>query len=301
MKADLHCHTNVSDCSFSINEILELALQEDVRYLAITNHDTTKGLKEMIINGERFGIEIIPGIEISAYDFKRQTRVHILGYFIEQAHSAIQEICNPLLEARHQASYIMVQRLIQAGYVISWEQVMNLAAGGTGVYKQHIMHALIENGYTDTIYGELYKELFSRGLNGTAPGIAFVPLEYVDARLAIKAIEQAGGVSVLAHPGQYHNFDAIPELVEAGLKGIEVWHPLHGPNEEEKAKQYAVEYGLVMTGGSDFHGYYGEKEIRLGSKSPGVEAVEALKERRNKNFNNKGADTYAAYSQSSKK
>lgn len=276
MKVDLHCHTDVSDCSLSFEEILELAWREKVSYLAITNHDTTKGLEEMVVLGKGKGIEIIPGIEISAFDFNRNRRVHILGYFIEPGHSALKELCDPLLENRHRASYLMVQNLINRGYSITWEQVNKYAEGGTGVYKQHIMHALMENGYTDSIYGDLYKKLFSRGQNGQAHGIAYVPMKYIDARLAIIAIIQAGGVPVLAHPGQYKSFEAVPELVEAGLQGIEVYHPLHGTADEARAKLYAADYDLVMTGGTDFHGFYGEKEVVIGSKNPGIRAIEGL-------------------------
>ncbi|MFM1652177.1 PHP domain-containing protein [Brevibacillus sp. B_LB10_24] len=280
MKVELHCHTTVSDGSFTFDEVLDMALKEDVGCLAVTNHDTTKGLDEMMILGKERGIEIIPGIEVSAYDFIRKTRVHILGYFIEPGHSALTSLCRPLLDKRQQASLAMIHNLVEAGYTITLEQVMKFAEGGTGIYKQHIMHALIEQGYTTAIYGELYKKLFSRGQNGEQPGIAFIPMEYVDAKSAIQAIRAAGGVPVLAHPGQYHNFDAIPELVESGLQGIEAWHPLHGPDDEVKAQEYAMEYDLVVTGGSDFHGFYGEKDVLLGSKSPGMACVNELKERK---------------------
>ncbi|OIK15123.1 phosphatase [Bacillus sp. MUM 116] len=280
MKVDLHCHTNISDCSFSFEEILELASREKVKHLSITNHDTTNGLDEMVVVGKAYGIEIIPGIEISAYDFNRNRKVHVLGYFIDPGHSALKDLCDPLVVKRHLASYLSVQYLITDGYFISWEQVKKYAEGGTGVFKQHIMHALIENGYTDSIYGDLYKKLFSSGQNGESPGKAFVPLKYVDARLAVKAIIKAGGVPVLAHPGQYNSFEFIPKLVEAGLQGIEVWHPLHGDEKEAKAKLYAEDFNLIMTGGTDFHGFYGEKEVTIGSKSPGIQAVEGLLERR---------------------
>lgn len=282
MKAELHCHTNVSDCPLSIDEVLNLAVANDVSYLAITNHDTTKGLEEAIKKGKKYGVEVIPGIEISGYDFERGRRVHILGYFVEPGHKAIEALCEPLIEKRHKLSYEMVQRLAEAGYSISWERCLELAHGGTGVYKQHIMAALIEAGYTDSIYGPLYKKLFSRGQNGEAPGLAFIPMEYVDAKLAVKAIMEAGGVPVLAHPGQYGNFEMVPELAEAGLQGIEVWHPLHNRQHEDMARMLAVKYGLIMTGGSDFHGEYGEKPVVLGSRSPGVERVHELAARRKK-------------------
>ncbi|WP_211745649.1 PHP domain-containing protein [Paenibacillus sp. Marseille-Q4541] len=278
MKVELHCHTNLSDGSCSFTEVLELAAQEHISHLAITNHDTTVGLGEMVNQGKESGIEIIPGIEISAYDFVRNRRVHILGYEIEPGNKAIADLCDPLIQQRHEGCQRAVETLIQAGYDITWEQVMKYAEGGTGVYKQHIMHALIEEGYTDSFYGDLYKTLFSRGRDGETAGLAYTPMEYVDAERAITAIIAAGGVPVLAHPGQYESFEFVPELTSYGLQGIEMLHPLHGPQDEQRAARLAKEYNLFVTGGSDFHGSYGEKEVKLGSRSPGIDAVNAIRE-----------------------
>ncbi len=257
-------------------------MNENIGVLAVTNHDTTKGLVAMLERGRELGLDMIPGIEISAYDMERGKRVHILGYFIEPGHPALEQLCTPMIHKRHEASRVMVERLIEAGYSISWDQVLRYADGGTGVYKQHIMHALIDNGYAKSIYGELYKKLFSRGGNGEEPGMAYVRLDYLHARDAIEAVIQAGGVPVLAHPGQYGNFEYVRELVGMGLQGIEVWHSLHNADDEERAMEFARRYDLVMTGGSDFHGFYGEKEVRLGSKDPGISCVEELKKRRPK-------------------
>lgn len=275
---DLHCHTKVSDNTLTIREVIELARNRGVTHLAITDHDTTKGVAEACQIGLELGVEIIPGIEISAYDFKRKTRAHILGLFVEPGHSALEKLCDPMVKKRHQASLEMIDKIIEAGYQITREQVERFAEGGTGIYKQHIMHALLENGYTDRIYGDLYKTLFSRGEKDGQPGIAYVPLEYVDATSAIQAIRRAGGIAVLAHPGQFNNYEAVPEWVSTGLQGIEVYHPSHDWIEEEKARSLAENYGLVITGGSDFHGFYGDHPYELGEKSPGVESVMALKE-----------------------
>ncbi|MFO1446479.1 PHP domain-containing protein [Bacillus sp. Bva_UNVM-123] len=282
MKIELHCHTRISDGSSTFMEILELAMEQRVTHIAITNHDTTKDLKEMMEIGKASGIEIIPSIEISGYDFKRNRKVHILGYFIEPDHKALHHLCDPFAQKRHSASREMVYRLIEAGYRITWDRCLAIAEGSTGVFKQHIMLALMEAGYTESIYGELYKKLFNRGGNGEQPGLALIPIEYIDAHLAVKAIINAGGVPVLAHPGQYGNFEIVPELVELGLQGIEVWHPLHTKDDELTAIQSAKQYRLIMTGGSDFHGTYGEHAVLLGSKSPGIECLNALKARKEK-------------------
>lgn len=162
MIVDLHCHTNISDNSLTIEDVISKAKESGITHLGITDHDTTVGLRETQRIGQRVGVEIIPGIEISAYDFKHNTRAHILGYYLEPEHPAIEQLCGPLREARHNASFKMVEKLIEAGYSISWEQVQKYA-GATGVYKQHIMHALIDQGYCNKIYSPLYTELFSRG------------------------------------------------------------------------------------------------------------------------------------------
>ncbi|WP_078381919.1 PHP domain-containing protein [Sutcliffiella halmapala] len=276
---DLHCHTKISDNSFTIEEVITLAKVNGVTHLAITDHDTTLGLDYAMLLGKKLGIEIIPGIEISAYDYKRQTRAHILGYFVTPGHQAIYQLCQPMIERRQQASINMVIKIMSAGYEITWDEVEQFAQGGTGVYKQHIMHALLEKGYTDRIYGDLYKKLFSRGSETEPKGIAFEAIEYIDVFDAIKAIRAAGGVPVLAHPGQFNNFEAVQDWVEVGLEGIEVKHPLHQEAEERKASNLAKKYNLVQTGGSDFHGFYGERETRLGSKSMGEGCLEMLKKR----------------------
>jgi predicted metal-dependent phosphoesterase TrpH len=278
---DLHCHTNISDNSLSIEEVITLAKANGVKHLSITDHDTTKGLFQAIQIGESLGVEIIPGIEISAYDYQRNRRAHILGLYITPEHPSIKQLCDPLVAKRHEASWQMVSRIQAAGYDITWEEVLALCEGGTGVYKQHIMHALLNKGYTDGIYGDLYKKLFKRGDATGEKGLAFIPIDYIDVLDAIRVIREAGGVPILAHPGQFNNFSAVNEWVQAGLEGIEVLHPLHDTEDEYKARTLAERWNLIQTGGSDFHGFYGEAATEIGSKSIGYEHFNQLIERKN--------------------
>lgn len=273
---DLHCHTNQSDGSLSAEDVIHLAKQEGITHLAITDHDTTKGLKEAVETGSRLGVEIVPGIEISAFDYKRNRRMHILGFFVGPGHQALEKFCAPLTEQRHDASCQAVKRIVEAGYDITWEQVEKYAEGGTGVYKQHIMHALMDRGYCDGIYCSLYKKLFSRG-NGNEKGIAYIEIEYADALAAIRAVRSAGGIAVLAHPGQLGNFEAVPELAASGLQGIEVFHPSHHKDDVLQSLAFASRYRLAVTGGSDFHGFYGETVQNPGCTELGVNAVHKLK------------------------
>lgn len=280
MIADMHCHTRISDNSFTIAEVIAIAKRQGVTHLAITDHDTTAGLEEAAALGAEHDVVIIPGIEITAYDYKRQVKAHILGYFVESGHFAIEELCKPVRERRHEASYVMVKKLIEMGYDLTWEEVKRYASGGTGVYKQHIMHALIDKGYCSDIYSPLYKKLFNSGENDSPAGGAYVPIEYVDAADAIRTIRSAGGVPVLAHPGQFGNFEAVLEWVEIGLEGIEVKHPLHSRDDEERAEALGQLYGLVCTGGSDFHGFYGHASHMLGGWNPGIACVDRLRDRK---------------------
>lgn len=273
---DLHCHSNISDGSCSLTELIQLAKLKGITHLAITDHDTTKGIQESIAIGREVGVEIIPGLEISAYDYKRDRKAHILGYFIEPGHEAITKLCDPLVQERHENSFKMTETIRQAGYDISWDEVLAYAQAGTGVYKQHIMQVLIDKGYTNEIYGDLYDKLF-----GKDGGIAYFPLRYINAIDAIQAIKAADGLAVLAHPGQYNNFAAIDEWINVGLDGIEVIHPLHTPDDEKLAISYAKKYNLIETGGSDFHGSYGP--FQLGSKDAGLDRLNMLFDRYEKN------------------
>lgn len=273
---DLHVHTKISDNSLTAEEVIKSAKEKGVTCFAITDHDTTKGLREAIDYGNKSGVGIIPGIEISAYDYKRNKRAHILGLYIEPGHPALDYLCASLTESRNRASREMVSRLFAAGYDITWEEVQKYAEGGNGVYKQHIMHALLDNGYCESIYCELYKKLFRRGSGNEPQGLAHIPLEYIDARAAIRAVREAGGIAVLAHPGQLNNYDAIDEWVELGLEGIEVFHPSHSKEDINMSLKYAQKCNLVITGGSDFHGFYGEIPVELGCRELEVECIQKL-------------------------
>jgi predicted metal-dependent phosphoesterase TrpH len=277
---DLHVHTNISDGSFTIGEIIWLARKKGITHLAVTDHDTTKGLPEAMELGERMGVKIIPGIEISAYDHKRKKRVHILGLNVEDGHPALDSLCAPLAENRNEASRAMVSRLVAAGYDLSWQEVEKYA-GGTGVYKQHIMHALLDKGYCRSIYGDLYQKLFNRGNEKEAPGIAFMPLTYVDVLKAISAVKVAGGIPVLAHPGYYANFEGVAEWIEYGLAGIEAFHPSHSEKDCRLALRYADTYGLLVSGGSDFHGFYDEIPVELGCRELSENLIALLRSKKN--------------------
>lgn len=253
MKVDLHVHTNVSDGSDSIEETIQTAKCNDVKYIGIVNHDTVEGLEEAIEKGREEGIKIIPGIEISAYDYKRNKKVHILGYNFNLNAKNIKVLCNPTLERRNKNSLRQINILRENNFDITLEDVMEKAKYSTCIYKQHIMAVLMDKGYCSEIYSDLYYKLFKNG------GICAGDIEYVDAFMAMEVIKRDGGKAVLAHPGQLDSYEIMKDLWAEGLDGIELYHEDHKPEDLIRILEFAVTHQVILTGGSDYHGQYGEK------------------------------------------
>lgn len=251
MRADLHVHTNISDGFYDFERTIILAKARGVTHLAITNHDTIKGLEEAIVEGEKQGVTIIPGIEISACDLQSRKKVHLLGYCLDLNGLNIKKLCDPILEKRKANSLWQLDSIIKAGFKIDVEKIYERSKNSGVIYKQHIMAELVDGNYMDDIYKNLYKELFKGG------GICDKDIEYVDMIEAVKAIKADHGLAVLAHPGQLDSYDFIKALVNAGLDGIELNHVYHKPADRLKIMEYSNKYNLILTGGSDFHGPYG--------------------------------------------
>jgi phosphoribosyl 1,2-cyclic phosphate 1,2-diphosphodiesterase len=279
MKADLHCHSRVSDGSMEIRDMVALAKRIGIEALAIADHDTVEGLGEVKKAGQDYGISIIPGIEISAYDYERMRKAHVLGFLMDDPGQAA-EVCRPMIRQRQENAKWIVETLGAAGYPITWEFAQKTAYGSTNVYKQHIMHALMHLGYASAIHNGLYQELFAKPVNGNPGGIAYREIAYIDAAAAVRAIKQAGGVAVLAHPAGYNNMELVPELIEYGLDGLEAWHPSHNNDDIRQIIAAAKKYGLILTGGSDFHGMYEGKPNSLGSCYTNEEWMQRLYERK---------------------
>lgn len=270
MSADLHCHTRLSDGSLGIEELILLAQKSGIDTIAITDHDCLAGTVRGKIIGERHGINVIPGVELSAYDQEHGKRVHILCYLAENP-DRLEGLCKKTSLSRRKASQLMMVKTAQR-YPIWSDLVIKCAAGSTNIYKQHIMHALMECGYTTSIFGDLYDELFS----SKSPDNILVTPSFPKPIEVIDAIHEAGGIAVLAHPGFYDNFDIIDELIEHELDGLEVWHPENSEEQTEELIKIAKKNNLLMTGGSDFHGMYSAKVTHLGEYVTPDENLTAL-------------------------
>ena len=159
MIGDLHCHTTLSDGSLGIEDIIVQAKRTGVDFISITDHDTMSSISRAKVLGERYGIQTIPGVELSAWDKTRNRKVHILCY-APQKPDRLEGICIKACEIRKQCAKEMLQNVMER-YPISAESVMKHAMGSKSIFKQHIMHALIDYGYTTHFYGRLNNELFN--------------------------------------------------------------------------------------------------------------------------------------------
>ncbi|MCM1363523.1 MAG: PHP domain-containing protein [Faecalibacterium sp.] len=270
MIADLHCHTKLSDGTMGIDDIIQLARKSGIKTLAITDHDCLAGTVRAQIIGKRFGINVIPAVELTCTDKKRKSKAHMLCYYPDTP-ERLEGLCKKNSTLRKAAGKVMAVRAAEK-FPISAEFIVKCATGSTNIFKQHIMQALLESGYTTTIFGELFDTLFKK----SSPDNILVNTTYTSPEETLEAIHEAGGIAVLAHPGFYDNFELLDELIELGLDGVEVWHPENTPEQQEYLKGVAKKHKLLMTGGSDFHGGYNAYPIRLGDYGPPEDCVEEL-------------------------
>ncbi len=256
---DLHVHSTHSDGTCTTKELVDLAIYKGLKAIALTDHDTTAGLEEIMEYAKDKNIEIIPGIELSTEYFGRD--IHILGLNINPYNAKFQEHLVAFQEARINRNRKMCENLAEQGIDITYEDLMNTFKGAV-VTRAHYARYLFDKGYVKSM-----KEAFERYVGDHCK--AFVPREKITPSQAVSLILEAGGIPVLAHPILYRFSDAnldklVSELKEAGLMGIEAVYSTYAPSEERYVKRLAAKYDLLLTGGSDFHGT-NKKDIDLGN------------------------------------
>jgi predicted metal-dependent phosphoesterase TrpH len=252
--------------------LVEEAASRGVRILALTDHDTVAGIDEARVAGERLGVEIIPGVELSAA-LPKGGEVHLLGYFLEIEDPALLVQLAGYARARAERMERMVERLSRIGAPVALERVREIAGHGT-VGRPHLGRALVEAGYAEDL-----SDAFARYIGGGKP--AFVPRPRVDPRDAIAMVRAAGGVPVLAHPFSTGGVESVLDrLVPAGLAGMEVHYGEYSLEDREILRGIATRRGLIATGGSDYHGPDRRITRELGSAGVPLSAVAALRSAR---------------------
>lgn len=253
-----------------IDDLIMLAKKRGVDTISITDHDCQAGSVRGRIIAARRGVTVVPGVELSASDAETGRQVHILGYSCDSP-DRLEELCHKNSAARKKAGQYMILKTAQR-YPISAELVMKCAAGSTGIFEEHIMHALIECGLTQDFHGDIYNELF----NPESPNNVLIEPKFASVKEVIDAIHGAGGIAVLAHPYKYNSVPALDRYVSYGLDGIEVWCPSSSEEQQEEMLDYAKAHKLLTVGGSDFCGMYNKGSVCVGDYSTPAAAFKAL-------------------------
>jgi hypothetical protein len=267
---DLHTHSLWSDGALAPAELVRRAAERGVRIQALSDHDTLLGVTEAVAEGERLGIRVIPATELNTES--EWGDVHILGFFLDPHDEALEARLAWLRENRGRRIGLMVERLATIGFPVSLERVMAIAQGGA-VGRPHLAQALFEAGYIPT-YDDAFRTLLAKDSPAYVARVGLTPHE------AVRLVRDHGGVPALAHPGTAVDLDAVlPQLVDAGLAGIECYYASHRADAAVRYLALASRYGLVPTGGSDFHGR-GAHGAPLGGLWMPPGTVDALEARR---------------------
>ena len=242
-RVDLHAHSTASDGAKSPTAAVEAAHAAGLAAFALTDHDTLGGIAEARVAADRLGLRLVPGVELSVH--QDGVEVHLLGLHIRDVES-LQQRLERYRDHRVARAREMVARLNGIGVAVTMEAVMT-AAGSGAVGRPHVARALIAGGFVKDA-----REAFDRYLAAGRP--AYVEKERLDIAQGIALIHAAGGIAVIAHPGAEGRRERIEPLVPLGLDGLEVKHPSHSSEDMKRIAALAAHFGLVASGGSDWHG-----------------------------------------------
>ncbi len=263
MKAiDLHTHSNCSDGTYSVQELMDYAYAKDLAAIALTDHDTIKGLAEAdsYVKENYPDMEFVPGIEFSTVNEGKD--VHVVGLYVNYQDKEFADTIDSFMNSRVQRNIKMCEKLTnEAGIRVSFDELVEQNPG-TVITRAHFAKYMVEHGYCSS-----KQEVFDRYIGDNCP--YYVPRENITPEMAIEAIVKNGGIPILAHPVLYHLSDAklealVVRLIEAGLAGLEAIYSTYEAYEERQMKELAERHGLLISGGSDFHGN-NKPSIDLGS------------------------------------
>ncbi|MCH8126172.1 PHP domain-containing protein [candidate division KSB1 bacterium] len=264
--ADLHIHTNNSDGDFTPAEIVEKAVAAGLQAISITDHDAIAGISEAQKIAKSYDLEVIAGIELSCVE--DENCFHMLGYFIDINNKDLQNYIKLLQTDRFERAQKIIIKLSNLGIDISLDVVLEKAGPGA-IGRPHIAEILLEEGYVLS-----FEEAFARFLGYDKP--AFVQNYPISSKEAMELIHTAGGISFLAHPQPNLNENQLEKYIEDGLDGLEIHHPRFSEADVSKLYNLAINYDLLVSGGSDFHTIK-NGECCLGKKSVPYRFVEDMK------------------------
>ncbi|MDP8236005.1 MAG: PHP domain-containing protein [Candidatus Erginobacter occultus] len=268
LRADLHIHTLASDGAATAEEVLAEARQAGMAAISITDHDSVDAVGEAVALAPRYGVEVVPGIEISVD--VGETEMHLLGYFIDYRDPELCRRLSYFRQIRAERADRMLEILDGMGFPLDMEALLPGQMTGS-IGRLHIAQALVRAGYVKSP-----GEAFARYIGNDGP--AYVEKLKIGVEEAMEMILRTGGAPVLAHPGQFDRDELIPGLIEKGLVGLEAYYPSHSRFAVNHYLELARHYGLAATGGSDSHGL-NKENVRIGSAAAPYSVVAQLRDR----------------------
>lgn len=266
-RVDLHTHTTASDGSLAPRALVRKAYEQGVRVLAITDHDSTEGLAEALDEAAHHrGLTIVPGLEINCE--VEGAEIHVLGYLPDYGAPWFQEFLREQRAERATRVHRIAARLAELGMPIDPEEVFAIVGEGSPG-RPHVAQVMVKRGYVKSV-----REAFDKYLRANGP--AHVERKHLSPADAVRVIRRAGGVPVLAHPGFAGKDELIPDLVRAGLMGIETYYAEHSAAQTQAYRELCERYGLVATGGSDYHGPQSGRKNPPGTPAVPMAAWEGL-------------------------
>ena len=274
MPGDLHNHSTCSDGSVPIQRLPLMAARAGLDTMAISDHDTLLSVNYCYEHPVQDGVRLIPATELTGYDFERQHRVHLLCFYPDPESAALREHCDIMRQRRNECCLQSARELEAMFPQFRTEQALEYAKDSGVLFKSGIMQALGQLGLSDGIYGERYTELFGWNPQGK---VLHSP-EYFPVQQVLETAKAAGGVVVFAHPTVYKSMPLVRELAAAGLiDGIEVEHPSNSPEDKAECAALCERYGLIHTGGTDFHGSNHKHPHPVGTCTTADDQIERIR------------------------
>lgn len=255
MPADFHIHSCYSDGSYTIEEIIERSLEQGLTSIALTDHDTVEGIPEILEKSRNLELVVVPGIELSSVYMNHD--IHIIGLGIDHQNEQLLQNLENFREKRRKRLLEIIDCLKEAGIQLSEDDFEEFQTTSSSIGRVHVAMVLKKKGYVGSV-----SEAFDLWLARKRP--CFREKMVVSPFEQIRVIAQASGIPILAHPGDYRFEIPLKEMIDAGLRGIEAFHPDHTEEQTREFLRIAEKYNLLVSGGSDAHGQKAERGYRIG-------------------------------------
>lgn len=268
MFVDLHLHTTYSDGSYTPQKLVKKAKDLGYSAIAITDHDTIAGIKKSLTAGQKFQLEVIPGVEFNTLIDDKE--VHILGYFIDYQNRELINLLQKINKERRERIKKMINLLKDIYDLnITLDEIKEISANNI-LGRGHIARLLTKKGYVKN-----WEKVFDKYIGKGQP--AYVKRTKITPFKAIDIIKKSNGIPVIAHPGLINDNNTVQQIINYGIEGIEVYYLEHTEEEIKYYRELAKENSLLITGGSDCHGPKNKDGLRLGKIRLDYSHLEKLK------------------------